>query len=115
MLQSSSFSAGGQVEAEHGRCHKESGSGCCHQPWHFGLFQSRIVQAGPDVVQQAYTCSVKTHRRITMVKGGLKLAERVDLFLKYNRHSHMMHADDFRGSAPADPLDEVLKCIERNG
>ena len=83
--------------------------------WHFGLFQSRIVQAGPDVVQQAYTCSLKTDRRITMVKCALELPERVHLFLKYNRHSHMMHTDDFRAFAPTDPLDEVMGCCERNG
>ena len=73
------------------------------------------MQAGSGLVQQAYTCSVKTERRIPMVKDALGLAERVLLFLKYNQRSHMTHADDFRAFAPADPLDKVLKCIERNG
>ena len=73
------------------------------------------MQADPGLVQQAYTCSVKTHRRITMVRGALEFAERVDLFLKYNRQSHIMHADDFRAFAPADPLDEVMRSFERIG
>ena len=72
------------------------------------------MHADPSLVQQAYTCSVKTDRRIPMVKGALGMAERVHHFLDYNQHSHMMYADDFRAFSPADPLDEVLKCIERN-